>query len=345
MITQKDMARKLGISRSLVSRALTGTAADIGASEETVLKIRRMAEKCGYVQNAAALSLRGDSSMTVGVAVKDFTDPFFGKMIGEIQSLGRERGFSLLLTGYSEGGNPQVDINSLLRYHPDALIICGSHVDLYWLKSFIAKGIPAVQIGAGKTYAGLSRVEMDEEYGMSLLLNHLKSLGHREIGFIGTDSEPSLNRKRILAKFATRMGISLKLSNSISVKDQADAGFNAMEFLLQRAGKNLPSAVVAADDFTAQGALKALHEDGLSVPKDISLTGVDDIPAASLTIPALTTIRSPITEMVQAAFSLAVDKAANTRKPKSLKLKPELIIRASTVKNNHVNPVILSKIL
>ena len=329
MVTQKDIAGKLGISRSLVSRAIAGTAGDIGASEETVRRIREMAEKCGYMPNAAAQSLRGASTMTIGVVVKDFTDPFFGKMVGEIQALGRDRGFSLLLAGYSGDGGHQPDTRSLLRYSPDALIICGSHVNTSWLKPFITKGIPAVQIGSGKNCLGLSRVEMDEVFGISLLLGHLKSLGHRELGFIGADTEPLLKRKKLFSDLAREKGMLLKYS--VSVPEQYGAGRLAMKNLLGLSGRNLPTAVIAADDMTAQGGLKALHDACLHVPKDISLTGIDDIPSAGLMIPALTTIRSPVAEMVRAAFSLAVDRKKG-REPRVVKIKPELIVRESCLK-------------
>lgn len=331
MITQKDIAGKLGISRSLVSRAIAGTAKDIGASEETVRKILQTASKCGYVPNAAALSLRGASTMTVGVVVKDFADPFFGKMIGEIQKLCRNSGFSMILAGYSEDDANQANTLSLLRYNPDAILICGSHINTSWLRPFISKGIPAVQIGSGKNCRSLSRVEMDNEYAISLVLQYLKSLGHCEISFIGSDTESLLIRKRIVLDLAGKKGMNLKPSFAVTVPAGENAGTRAMEILLRAAGRELPTAVIAADDITAQGGLKALHRAGLSVPKDISLTGIDNIPAAKLMIPALTTIKSPVAEMVRAAFSLAVDKVGR-RKSKVVKLKPELIVRDSCSK-------------
>ncbi|HCE45199.1 MAG TPA: hypothetical protein DET40_16795 [Lentisphaeria bacterium] len=328
MVTQKDIARKLGISRSLVSRAIAGTSGDIGASEETVRRIHRMAEKCGYMPNAAAQSLRGVSSMTIGVVVKDFADPFFGKMIGEIQSLCKGRGFSMLLAGYSDGGDRQPDTRSLLRYSPDAILICGSHVNTSWLRPFIAKCIPAMQIGSGKDCRGLSRIEMDEEHAVLLLLQHLKSLGHREIAFIGNDTEPLLVRKKLVLALARKKGMKLKDSFAVTVPASDDAGISAIEKLLKVAGGKMPTAVIAADDMIAQGGLKALHEAGLSVPKDISLTGIDDIPSSKLMIPALTTISSPVSELVRAAFSFAVNRET-AGEDIVVKIRPGLVVRES----------------
>ena len=102
-----------------------------------------------------------------------------------------------------------------------------------------------------------------------------------------------------------------------------------MEKLLQKTRKCRPTAVLAADDFTAQGGLRALYEHGLSVPRDISLTGFDDIPSAELMIPALTTIKVPVSRMVAAAFDLIADIGTKSRKVR--KLAPELIERESCI--------------
>ncbi len=329
MITQKDIARKLGVSRSLVSRAITGSAGDIGASKETVRKIRKMAEECGYVQNAAALSLRGEGSMTIGVVVKDFADPFFGKMTGEIQALSKDRGFSVLLAGYSGNDESQPDIRSLQRYSPDAILVCGSHLCTSWLRPFISKGVPVVQIGAGNDVKGLSRVEMDEEFGISLLLDHLKKLGHRELGFVGAGTKTHLSREKLILNLARTTGMRLLPSHSVNEPGHGNAGYCCMEKLLRISVKKLPTAILCADDITALGALKALYEEGMLVPRHVSLTGIDDIPEASLFIPALTTVRSPVAEMVRTAFGIVTGGKGQIEK---VKVRPELVMRETCLK-------------
>ncbi|OGV57095.1 MAG: hypothetical protein A2X49_07685 [Lentisphaerae bacterium GWF2_52_8] len=327
MITQKDIARKLGISPSLVSRALCGTARDIGASEETVRRIREEAQRLNYAPNAAALTLRGAKSMTIGIVIKDFEDPFFGGMIGRLQELARENGFSLLLTGCPGVEGWDADMASLLRYQLDALIICGSDVCAPWIRAFSKKGLPIVQIGEGKNYPGVSRVEMDEEHGMALLLDLLQSLGHQHIGFIGGGTTPHKIRMHSLKRLMVKSGLPINSKIFVSLSAGRDTGELAMGTLLDRAGKKLPSAVIAADDSMAQGALRRLHEAGLSVPLDISLTGIDDIPSARLMVPSLTSLKSPIDKMVRAAFKLVVESPGG--KACVLRFKPELIKRES----------------
>lgn len=320
MVTQKTIAKKLGISPSLVSRALTGTAANIGASEETVRKIRAAARELGYAPNAAALTLRGAKSKTIGVVIKDFDDPFLGRMTGAIQEQARKNGCSLILTGFDLNKNKPRDISSLLRFQLDALIICGSDISTAWVEEFTSREIPIAQIGSDSDYPGVSRVEVDETTGIKLLVDYLYRLGHHEIGFIGGNTGPHLRRRNILAA-------SLKNQNSVfSIAPEGEnTGLRAMEKLLNKVRKKLPTVIMAADDITAQGGLRALHNAGLTVPGDISLTGFDDIPAAGLMIPALTTIRVPVIQMVDAAFDLIFKH----RYENVIHLKPELVERES----------------
>ena len=99
-VSQKDIARRLGVSVALVSRALSGKAEAIGVSAATVERIRTEAARVGYIPNASARLLRGAPSRTLGVVVLDFEDPFFGPIVGELQRLAHQHGYSLVLGGF-----------------------------------------------------------------------------------------------------------------------------------------------------------------------------------------------------------------------------------------------------
>lgn len=328
MVTQKDIARKLGVSPSLVSRALAGTAQEIGASMATVEKIRNEAKRLKYAPNAAALTLRGSSSMTIGVVVKDFDDPFLGRMIGELQELAQANGFSLLLAGCDTKKRHRVDSSSLLRYQLDGLILCGSDICAPWLTPFLEKGLRIVQIGSDAPYAGVSRVSVDERCGIELLLGHLLSLGHTKIGFIGDNGGPHRRRLGIFKAMLDERGLPSDNVSMARVAAGTDAGAKAMKSLLKgREGKGV-TAVVAADDTTAQGGFRAAHELGVPVPDGLSLAGIDDIPSASLMVPSLTTIKAPLAAIVQTAFEIMAGRREGGAAP--VLLKPEIIVREST---------------
>lgn len=323
MVTQKTIAQKLGISPSLVSRALSGTAGDIGASPETVKRICETAKQLGYAPNAAAQALRGAKSKTIGVVIKDFHDPFLGEMIGSLQRQAEKDGCSLLVTGLDTVRHRHLkDAASLLRYRPDALILCGSDICGAWLKPFLAAAIPVIQIGSDADYPGVARVENDERAGLRLLLDFLLGAGHRRIGFIGSDSGPHRRRRRLLEAELRERGIVRAVF--VAVPDGDGVGRRAMARLLRKTGVRRPSVVIAADDATAQEALRAIHEAHLAVPDDLSLTGIDDIPGAALMIPALTTVRAPVRRLAEAAFELLAGAGEGRRQ-----LEPELVIRES----------------
>lgn len=332
MTTQKEIADQLGVSPSLVSRALAGTANKIGVRPETIQRIREVAAKLNYRPSAAALTLRGAPSRTLGVIVRNFEDPFFGHMIGELQALAWTKQYSLVLTGCPPGEDEGIDLASLLKYQLDGVIIVGSDFDPASLDAFSEKGIPFVQIGAGPPRPGAVRVTMDQAYGLQRLVAYLTKLGHCDIGYIGEDTLPHLRREEITHTILKNQGVAIRPNALVRVAAQdVETGYLAMQRLLLQCGELLPTAVIAADDVMAQGALRALYERRIRVPADLSLAGIDDIPSARMSIPALTTLRQPTREMVRRAFHLLTGSAAKprTQAPSDIVVEPELVIRES----------------
>jgi len=312
--TQKQMAARLGVSQALVSRALSGRAGEIGASHETVKKICRMAAEWNYQPSATALALLGAPTRTIGVVVKNFDDPYFGRLIGTLQALARGNKHSLLLTGPSKE-----DLTGLQRHRVDAVILAGS--------DFLPKGPVklerVIQIGTGKVFPGATQIHMDEGAGIDEVINYLAGLGHREIGFVTRESKTNHRRAEMLRKSLRARGFSVRKSSFISVAgNESTAADRAVKTLLGLA--RMPTAVVAAEDSIALALLRALHEAGLRVPQDISLAGIDDIPASAQAIPPLTTLRQPISKMAAAAFHAIAD-----RQQKTVSIPGKLMIRSS----------------
>jgi LacI family transcriptional regulator len=332
MITQKEIANQLGVSASLVSRALTGTASEIGVSAETIQRVREFAAKLNYRPSAAALTLRGAPTRTLGVIVRNFEDPFFGHMIGELQALAWSKQYSLVLTGCPAGNGENIDLVSLLKYQLDGVIVVGSDFEPEGLDAFSEKGIPLVQIGAGRPRPDSVRVTMDQTYGLQQLVAYLTKLGHRDIGYIGDDTPPHLRREEIAQTILKNHGLAIRPNTHVRVvAHDMETGYEAMQRLLRQCRELLPTAIIAADDVVAQGALRALYERRIHVPTNLSLAGIDDIPSARMTIPALTTLRQPTREMVRRAFQLLTGSPIKSRiqTMSDIVVEPELVIRES----------------
>lgn len=330
MVTQSDIARRLSVSQALVSRSLAGTAGRIGASEATVRRIRELAARMGYRPSAAAQTLRGGPSRTVGVIMKNFDDPFFGTLIAELRDAARLAHYSLVLAGYDPAEGDASDALSLTRHRLDGLVLCGSDFPRDLVRPFIRGGTRVAQIGVCRAMAGVPLVRVDEEDGFSRLVAYLRRLGHARIGFIGTDSPMGHRRGGILRQSLRRAGLPGRKEWFVILKGApGEAGYQAMKRIAGLPRELRPTAVVTAEDVIAQGALRALHEAGLGVPRDMSLAGFDDIPSAAMMIPALTSVRQPIRDLARMAWSLMNEKPLSGRRRPETPVKPELIIRES----------------
>ncbi len=312
--TQKQIAAKLGLSQTLVSRVLAGRGEEIGAAKTTIRRIKQLAAEWNYQPNASSLALLGAPTRTIGIVVKDFEDPFFGCLIGTLQGLAREHGHSLLLSG----GEFQ-DLEALRRHAIDGIILTGSD---FFPSILGPKGLSKVQIGMGRITPDAQQIHMDERAALYELVEYLTGLGHRRIGFVGYTTP---NHKRRLELLQTEL-VTRGLPVQSSFFDSMNPGTDRVPGKRLLEGKTRPTAVVAGDDKMALAFMRYAYARGLRIPEDLSLAGVDDIPAAVQAIPPLTTIRQPLKAMAEKAYNLLTEgNPYQGREP--LCLKGELIIR------------------
>ncbi len=330
MITQKEIAKRLDVSQALVSRVLAGKGDRIGVATETAERIRKLARRLDYRPSAAAQSLRGGPSLTLGVIVKHFGDPFFGQMIAELRSVAHLARYSIVLASYEPNAGEYEDAGSLLRHRVDKLVLCGSNFPDALVQRFVASGASVVQIGVGPAPRGAALVSVDEGFGLERVVAHLRQLGHRDIGFLGNAAAANRRRHAAVRHLLAHDALCARPDWAVTTTgNPADAGYLGVQRLMDGTRRRFPTALIAADDMIALGALRALHEKGLKVPGDISVTGFDDVPFASLSVPALTTVRQPIRDMVRAACELLDDSVSWVAGSVRL-VRPEVIIRESS---------------
>ena len=301
-VSQKQIAEKLGVSIALVSRVLSGKAAEIGIAPATVQRVLTTAKQLGYVPSAAALSLKGKSTRTVGVVVYDFMDPFFGLVIRELQRQALTQEYTMVLTGFLHRTPDPVILQPLHKHAIDGLIIIGTDLNAIWLETF--SGLPAVRIGhAGEKEQSL-RINTDDADAARQLLERTRKKGCRAPAFIGADLSAHRLRAEAFKNVAGEMGLDLRILEA-STYTPFDAGKETAYRALQSV--NRPDLLLCATDQVAMGALHALQEAGLNAPKQIRVTGFDDIPAAEQFLPPITTIRQPIQEMTRQALLAMAD--------------------------------------
>lgn len=315
-VSQKQIAKKLGVSIALVSRVLSGKATNIGIAPDTIKRVLVTAQKMGYVPSAAALALKGKTTRTLGVVVYDFKDPFFGALIEQLQMQARAHGYSLVLAGFLKRIPDKQDLHPLHKHAIDGLIVLGSDNKAWWLEDF--RPFPVARIGHGGAEQSVC-VKIDEENAGRLLITHLIQNGRKRLLFLSANLPAHRIRQKTFERVAASCGVDL-LTEESTERDAFSAG---MQVALDR--RHDVDALLCATDQVAMGALHALNKAGIYVPEQISITGFDDIPAAARFLQPITTIRQPIKEMVRQAFAAIVQPSA----PQEILLPGQLIRRTT----------------
>lgn len=332
MTSIKDVARAVDVSTATVSRALRGLP---GVSETTRSRIVAEAERLGYEPSPSAVGLASGRTRTVAVIVPFVTQWYFAQVIQGAEAPLREAGYDLLL--YNLGGRPEarqrVFSTSLLAKRADAVLLLGLKPSPEELDRLLTLGRPVALVGADAP--GLGGVHIDDVAAARLATEHLLSLGHRRIGYIGGSLTTAVD---FTAPSARLEGYRSALAAAGIPRDPAledigdftvAGGGAAGRRLL--AGPGRPTAIFAASDEMAIGVLRAARDLGIAVPEELSVVGVDDHELAEFF--DLTTIAQPVREHGRLAAEQVLAGLTGTRDPRQaapVVLSVHLIRRGTT---------------
>jgi LacI family transcriptional regulator len=344
MVTIRDVAKESGFSSTTVSIVLNNAPLARYIPAATKKKIERAAQKLGYRPNQFARSLRSKRSHTVGVMVFDMTDPFCTMILRGIENTLYQASYLPILTDvHNEGSRFERYLEMLLDRRIEALIVIANWVflDINLLADLEKSSIPTTMIGCELETDSISSVIVDNELGGHLALEHLHSLGHRKIAIIRgpkalTDSSP---RWRGIRSFAKQSGLELDQRLIVEMPESSDPlssfelGYKLTEDLIRQ--KRSFSAMLAFDDMSAFGAIRALNRAGIRVPDQCSVIGFDDVAPSAIYSPSLTTVRQPMEAMGTSAVGIVLDgiNAVLEKRemtPTHRKVAPELVVREST---------------
>ena len=344
MVTIRDVAKESGFSSTTVSIVLNNAPLSRYIPVVTKKRIERAAKKLGYRPNQFARSLRSKRSHTVGVMVCDMTDPYCTLVLRGIENTLYESSFLPILTDvHNQRSRFERYLEMLLDRRIEGLIVLANwlFLDINLLGDLEKSSVPTAIISCELKTNSISSVIVDNEVGAYAALEHLHSLGHRKIAFIRgpktlADSGP---RWRGIRNCARNVGLELDSRLIVDLPELRDplssfeAGYKLTEDLLKQ---KLPfSAILAFDDVTAFGAIRALNKAGMHVPDQCSVIGFDDVAAAALYTPPLTTIRQPMQNMGATAAGIVIEgiNSALERRGSGAvhrKITPELVVREST---------------
>lgn len=324
-----DVARLAGVHPSTVSRALHR--ADLPLRSETRRKVLAAVERLEYRPSAIARGLRLQRTKTLGMLVPDITNPFFPPIIRGAEEAARERGYELVLCNTDDSPERETALLRVLRERQtDGLLIATSRMADVTISSVRKERFPFVLVNRGSRVSADLSVEVDNERAAAAVVAHLAALGHRRIAHIAGPLSTTTGAERAAGyRDALRMS-ALPAEASLIAEATAyseDAGHRAAQQLFASA----PTAIFAANDLLALGALRAAREAGLRVPLDLSLVGVNDIPLSGLIDPPLTTVRVPQREMGTLAARMLIAVLENEPVTRQhVLLDTILVVRGST---------------
>ena len=322
--TIKDVAERAGVSIATVSRALNDKSDVRGSTRE---RVREVAREVGYSPDPAARSLAGQTTRLVAIIVgdnaghRDLSLIFFGRVLTAISRRLSESGYDPLLL-------PPDDIG--FDHGVDAAILIGVDADDRLVRELGAREVPLVGVDVrcrGRSaYVGSNHAD-----GVRLALGHLHALGHRRIAHLAGATNTSAGAERLEAFRREAAALGLEIPEELIRRADFSSASGYRETCALLALDERPTAIVAASDLMALAALQAIRDGGLQPGHDIAVVGFDDLEAAALAYPPLTTIRQDRRELGTLAASRAIELIEDPEAtPPDAILPVELVVRASS---------------
>lgn len=319
-VTIRDVAARAGVSVATVSRVLNGKEL---VREETSAQVLEAARSLRYVPNLAARSLSIRRSQTIGIVLPEMHGEFFSEVIRGVDVAARREGYHILVSGSHSDAGEMVAMIEAMRGRVDGMVVMAPDVAVDELQH---DQVPLVLLNSSDQ--SHDAITIDNYGGARAMMRHLTSLGHTRIAFITGPAQNADARERLRGYRQSMRG-----TDGTPVEVRGDfteaSGFAAAREIA--AMRPMPTAIFAANDSMAIGVLGALAEAGVSVPRDITVVGFDDIPIARYVSPQLTTIGVDIAELGRRAFALLLDAIArpNTRDPRRERIGTTLVVRKS----------------
>jgi LacI family transcriptional regulator len=329
----REVAKRAKVSIATVSRAMNSPET---VDPQTAERVRKAVAELNYFPDSHARSLVSGRSRILGLIVSDITNPFFPELVKGFEDVALRHGYEIIIgsTNY-ESSRMALCVRRMLERKVEGVAIMTSEMEQHLIEQLVRRNIPSVFLDVGTVRPLVSNIEVDYASGIQEAVRHLLQLGHTRIGFISGPLGLKSARIRRRAFLGCLEGAgTLEEKDLVRESDHTiDGGLEAMSRLLEL--PHVPTAVLASNDLTAIGAMRAVRSRGLTVPGDVSVIGFDDIHFAAFTEPPLTTVSLSRWELAETAFG-ALMKHVEQRDPEKAvrgakyTVSPVLVMRQST---------------
>lgn len=338
-VNLRMLAEHLELSQTTVSLVLNNSPSAKSIPPETRQRVMEAAERLNYRPNYFARSLRQSRSMSVGVLAPDLSEGYFTRvMSGVVEQLTAAHYF--YFTACHDWKKELIEQypRMLVERAVDGFLLLNTPAEMLQVP------VPVVAISAHSPAENVTNIVLDHHAACGAALKHLYDLGHRRMAFMrGPKAIPDSDyRWQSIQEIAYEMDLKIDPAHVIRIDTSGwsmkagihpmapEIGYKPMKALLEKSRDF--TAIFCFNDIAAIGAIRALTDAGLSVPRDVSVVGFDDIQSAAYSTPSLTTVRQPLMEMGRRGAEVLLDRIANREKqyPGEIVMAPELIIREST---------------
>ncbi|QGP93079.1 HTH-type transcriptional regulator DegA [Neomoorella glycerini] len=326
-----DVAKKAGVSISTVSRVLNNSSRVKESNRERVLQA---IEELGYERNLLAAALMKKNTHTLGLIIADIANPFYAEIARAVEDKAAENHFNVIVCNTDNNLKKEAAYIAILRQKRiDGIIFTTPEINNNNIKKLYQEqpDFPMVLIGSRIEGCAIDTVLVNNYLGTTEAMKYLTSLGHKRIGFIYGLPTTLSSRERLagyhhyLAENGMKRDSKLILGGAFKIEN----GYQKAKELLQL--ENPPTAIFAANDLIAIGALETAREMGIEVPNELSILGYDNINLSTITYPKLTTVAQPMMEMGARAAEMVIERIHGRRSsPEVVTLLPRLVVRDST---------------
>ncbi len=327
MATLKDIARLANVNVSTVSKALRNTS---DLNENTIAAIRRIADQLNYPYTVKTTSAKRQP--VVGIVCPEIISSYYTGVLDSFQSYMNKAGYQTLMTISGFSNDQELGYISLLMNYDVRGIVCftekASNYPALQKISEQNNNITFLLVTMADECHFCDCISIDDMQGISMAVNHLTEIGHEKIAYVGD----ALSCVRKEAFLAAMEGHALMVPEEYVVENDLrfeECGYMGMKRLL--ALEDRPTGVFASYDNVAIGAMRAIYEEGLRIPEDISIVGVDNIKTAAYMYRGLTTVTEPTADLGEVASTLLLEKIEGKKSTlQNIKLRPTLSIRETT---------------
>jgi DNA-binding LacI/PurR family transcriptional regulator len=328
VITLKAVAQHIGLTPGTVSAVLNDSPSARSIPQETKNRIHAAAKELNYRPNFFARTLRNKRTYTIGVIAEEIGDSYSSPIISGIEQYLRKRDYFFLTVVHRHDPVLLSRYSQLLSERGvEGIITVDTTVQE-------APVLPTVAVAGPRKV--VTNITLDHVRAAVLALNHLKEMSHQRIAFMKGNpvSSDAKDRWDAICQVAAEIGMKIDPELTVQIDTDDPTPMLGYPFTKQLLARKLPfTALFAYNDISAIGAIRALQEQGLRVPQDVSVLGFDDIPGAAFHTPSLTTVQQPLNRMGEVAAQVLLERIEGKKEyPCEIAIEPALVVRESTAK-------------